>query len=169
MSNLNNLFGNEWSESEDQAMLDLINRYLSPRIRWAEIIDSELLEGRTKTAMKERMKRLNEFLVFQNERFQIEMKSYQAHKEKVEKMKLEEQKKREQKEAIRNQKKSIRIPANAIDLRWDFMTTAECAKVLRVTPATIRSMVKNSRLKAITLGSSKTIRIPRSEIEKLIS
>jgi len=169
MSNLNNLFGNEWSESEDQAMLDLINRYLSPRIRWAEISESELIEGRTKMAMKERMKRLNEFLIFENERFQIEMKSYQAHKEKVEKMKLEEQKKRGQKEAIRNQKKSIRIPANAIDLRWDFMTTAECAKVLRVTPATIRSMVKNSRLKAITLGSSKTIRIPRSEIEKLIS
>ena len=169
MGNLNNLFGNEWSESEDQAMLDLINRYLSPRIRWAEISESELIEGRTKMAMKERMKRLNEFLVFQNERLQIEMKSYQAHKDSINRMKLEEQKKREEKEAIRNQKKSIRIPANAMDLRWDFMTTAECAELLRVTPATIRSMVKNSRLKAITLASSKTIRIPRSEIEKLLN
>jgi len=169
MSNLNNLFGNEWSESEDQAMLDLINRYLSPRIRWAEISESELIEGRTKMAMKERMKRLNEFLVFENERFQIDMKSYQAHKDSINRMKLEEQKKREEKEAIRNQKKSIRIPANAMDLRWDFMTTAECAELLRVTPATIRSMVKNSRLKAITLASSKTIRIPRSEIEKLLN
>jgi excisionase family DNA binding protein len=169
MGNLKNLFGNEWSESEDQAMLDLINRYLSPRIRWAEISESELIEGRTKMAMKERMKRLNEFLVFQNERFQIDVKSYQAHKDSINRMKLEEQKKRKEKEAIRNQKKSIRIPANAMDLRWDFMTTAETAEVLRVTPTTIRNMVKDKRLKSINLGNSHTIRIPRSEIERLLS
>jgi len=169
MSNLNNLFNNEWVEAEDQAMLDLINRHLSPRIRWSEISESELIEGRTKQAMKERMKRLNEFLVFQNERFQINMKSYQAHKEKFEKMKLEERKKREKKQAIHKQKKRVHVPSHGMDLRWDFMTTAECAELLRVTPATIRNMVKDNRLKSINFGSSHTTRIPRSEIEKLLS
>jgi len=160
MWNLNNLNGNEWSESEDQAMLDLINRHLSPRIRWSEISETQLMEGRTLQSLKERIKRLHTFLVFENEKFQLNTEAYTAHKKRVEMIRTQTRKKKE-KSQIKQATKS--------ELKWDFMTTAECAEVLRVTSATIRNMVKSSRLKAITLGSSKTIRIPRSEIEKLIS
>lgn len=160
MSNLNNLNGNEWSESEDQALLDLINRHLSPRIRWSEISEAQLMEGRTLQSLKERIKRLHTFLVFENEKFQLNTEAYTAHKKRVEMIKTQTRKK--------NEKSQIR-QATKSELKWDFMTTAETAEVLRVTPTTIRNMVKDKRLKSINLGNSHTIRIPRSEIERLLS
>ena len=160
MWNLNNLNGNEWSESEDQAMLDLINRHLSPRIRWSEISEAQLMEGRTLQSLKERIKRLHTFLVFENEKFQLNTEAYTAHKKRVEMIKTQTRKK--------NEKSQIR-QATKSELKWDFMTTAETAELLRVTPATIRNMVKDKRLKSISFKNSYTIRIPRSEIERLLS
>lgn len=50
-----------------------------------------------------------------------------------------------------------------------FMTPKEVAEILRVTDATVRNLVKSKKIKAIQVhGSRGLIRIPTSEVEKLL-
>lgn len=51
-----------------------------------------------------------------------------------------------------------------------FMTPKEVAKLLRVTDMTVRNLIKSKKIKAIQMhGSRGSIRIPTSEIEKLLN
>jgi excisionase family DNA binding protein len=51
-----------------------------------------------------------------------------------------------------------------------FMTPKEVAELLRVTDATVRNLIKSKKIKAIQVnGSRGLIRIPTSEIEKLLN
>lgn len=51
-----------------------------------------------------------------------------------------------------------------------FMTPQEVAKLLRVTDMTVRNLIKSKKIKAIQMGGPKgSIRIPTSEIEKLLN
>jgi excisionase family DNA binding protein len=50
-----------------------------------------------------------------------------------------------------------------------FMTPPEVADFLRVTVHTVRNLIKSKKIKAIQIGGPRgSIRIPTSEVEKLI-
>ena len=51
-----------------------------------------------------------------------------------------------------------------------FMTPKEVAELLRVTDMTVRNLIKAKKIKAIQIGGSRgSLRIPTSEIEKLLN
>ena len=150
-----------WEQEEDVSLVNTINNHLSPRVNWNEIEFNEFPSGRNLTSMKERFRRLESFLIFEKEKFEIDLDKYLKHRHDM----------------IDNKKKGGRPVATVnIDPKWqkdlnglhyDFMTILEFSEVFRVTPPTVRNMIKRKDIKAIRFGSN--YRIPRSEVEKLLS
>ena len=121
--------------------------------------------------MKMRWKRLQSLCEFEEEQFRINVPKYIRHKEEAEKNRSKGREKGRSKMISESsvQNADLKFQKSLSSLSYDFMTVAECANFLRVTPTTIRNMVKRKDVKAVRFGiNNKSIRIPRNEVEKLL-
>lgn len=162
----------KWTREEDIDLIKTINKHLTPRIKWNEIESNQFPSGRNLISMKERWRRLSEFCSFENEQFRINVPKYIRHKEEAEKKREKGRSAGVFKKISESSVQNVnpKFEKSLSSLNYDFMTVAECAKFLRVTPTTIRNMVKRKDVKAVRFGlNNKSIRIPRNEVEKLLS
>ena len=168
---MNNLKRGEWIREEDVKLISAINKAITPRIDWKIISKNEYPEGRHLDQMKMRWKRLQSLCEFEEEQFRINVPKYIRHKEEAEKNRSKGREKGRCKMIAKSsvQNADLKFQKSLSSLSYDFMTVAECANFLRVTPTTIRNMVKRKDVKAVRFGiNNKSIRIPRNEVEKLL-
>ena len=150
-----------WEQEEDVSLVNTINKHLSPRVNWNEIDLNEYPSGRNLISMKERFRRLESFLIFEREQFEIDLDKYLKHRHEMMQVK-----KRNPGRPFKEVSIDPKWKKQLNGLHYDFMTVGECAEIFRVTAVTIRNMVKRKEIEAIRFGSN--YRIPRAEIDKLL-
>ncbi len=153
-----------WEQEEDVSLVNAINKHLSPRVKWNEIELNEFPSGRNLVSMKERFRRLEPFLIFEREQFQIDLDKYIKHRDEMMQVK-----KRQPGRPVATVNIDAKWQKDLNCLNYDFMTIQEFSQVFRVTPTTVRNMIKRKEIKALRFGKRNAVRIPRTEIDKLIT
>jgi len=169
---MNNIKKGEWIREEDIQLIAAINKAVTPRIDWTVILKNEYPEGRQLQQMKNRWKSLQRLCEFEEEQFKINVPKYIRHKDEAEKKREKGREAGRCKKISQSSVQNVnpKFKKSLSSLNYDFMTVAECAEILRVTPTTIRNMVKRNDVKAVRFGlNHKSMRIPRNEVEKLLS
>ena len=153
----------KWTREEDLNLVNTINKHITPRVKWREIESKEFPYGRNLMSMKERFRRIESFLVFEREQFEIDLDKYVKHKDE-----MMEVRKRNPGRAFATVNIDPKWKKDLNGLHYDFMTIQEFSEIFRVSPETVRNMIKRKEIKALHFGKRNAVRIPRTEIDKLI-
>jgi excisionase family DNA binding protein len=151
----------KWTREEDLNLVNTINKHITPRVKWREIESKEFPYGRNLMSMKERFRRIESFLVFEREQFEIDLDKYQEYEEKMNARTLGR--------PLAKLNIDSKWQKDLNGLHYDFMTVQEFAEIFRVSTQTVRNMIKRKEIKAMHFGKRNAVRIPRTEIDKLIT